>query len=90
MLRNDGAENVDPGVLTFNSARINSPSEMRTRRPADKLAFGDFEIAVSGVGGQSQLTVRDQQSPFVKQFRGSLWFPVNTSYRVHGTHTLHL
>ena len=50
--------------------------------PGDKLQFGDFEIALSTSDGNYQLTVRDRQSPYLKTFQGSLWFPVNTGYLV--------
>lgn len=55
--------------------------------PNDKLQFGDFEIAVTALGGQYQLTVRDRQSPYLRQFHGAVWFPVNAGYRVQGTFT---
>ena len=55
--------------------------------PNDKLQFGDFEIASSAMGGQYQLTVRDRQSPFVQQFHGAVWFPVNAGYRVQAAFT---
>ena len=55
--------------------------------PSDRLEFGDFEIAVSAIDGICQLTVRDRESPFLKMFRGALWFPVNAGYRLEAAFT---
>ncbi len=42
---------------------------------------------MSESGGQFQLTVRDLQSPYLKEFHGAVWFPLNAGCRVEGTFT---
>jgi len=77
-------------AVMLNGKRMASPSVLRIGLPpnqSDKLAFGDFEIALSESGGQYQLTVRDRQSAYLKEFHGAVWFPVNTGCRVEGTFT---
>ena len=77
-------------AVMLNGKRMAGPSVLRIGLPpkqSDKLAFGDFEIALSESGGQYQLTVRDRQSPYLKEFHGAVWFPVNAGCRVEGTFT---
>jgi uncharacterized protein (DUF1684 family) len=77
-------------AVTLNGKPMTGPSVLRigvTAIQSDKLAFGDFDIAISEAGGQYQLTVSDAQSPYLKHFQGSVWFPVNDGNRVEGTFT---
>jgi uncharacterized protein len=77
-------------AIRLNGKPITGPSVLRTDanpNPNDKLEFGDFTIIVTGVGGQYQLTVRDRQSPYAKQFHGAVWFPVRADYRVEAAFT---
>ena len=77
-------------AVKLNGKPINGPALLRTRvasDPSDKLEFGDFEIAISANSGNYQLIVRDRQSPYLKMFRGALWFPVNASYRLEAAFT---
>jgi uncharacterized protein (DUF1684 family) len=77
-------------AVMLNGKRLAGPSVLRiggTPNQSDKLAFGDFEIAFWELGGQIQLTVRDAQSPYLKEFPGTVWFPVNDDSRVEGTFT---
>jgi uncharacterized protein (DUF1684 family) len=77
-------------AVTLNGKPMSGPLVVQagaTSKPGDKLAFGDFEIAISEAGGQYQLTVRDQQSPYVKQFHGAVWYAVDPRYRVPGAFT---
>jgi len=77
-------------AVMLNGKRMAGPSVLRIGLPpnqSDKLAFGDFEIVLSESGGQYPLTVRDRQSPYLKEFHGAVWFPVNTGCRVEGTFT---
>jgi len=72
---------ASPGIaVTVNGKAMSGSFEVRTGarpKPNDKLRFGDFEIAITGVGGQYQLTVRDKQSSYVTALHGAVWFPVN-------------
>jgi uncharacterized protein len=77
-------------VVMLNGKRMTGPSVLRigvTPKESDKLAFGDFAIALSELIGQYQLTVSDAQSPYLKEFDGAVWFPVNEGSRVEGTFT---
>jgi uncharacterized protein (DUF1684 family) len=69
---------------------MSGPAVLRMGGPAgpnDRLGFGDFEIVVSAIEGNCQLTVRDRQSPYLKTFHGAVWYPVNASYRVEAAFT---
>lgn len=78
-------------AVTLNGKPMTGPSALRagtgSSSPGDKLAFGDFQITVSGGDGLYQLIVRDRQSPYVTQFHGAVWFPVNARYCVEGAFT---
>jgi uncharacterized protein (DUF1684 family) len=80
-----------PGVVVNLNGKAKSGSfAIRTGAKPDshdKLQLGDFEFVTGGVEGVYQFTVRDRQSPFVKQFHGTLWYPVNAAYRVQGAFT---
>jgi uncharacterized protein (DUF1684 family) len=62
--------------------RTGIPPEAR-----DRIEFGDFELSVSLREGICELMIRDRQSPYLKQFHGAVWFPVNPKYRVEATFT---
>jgi len=53
----------------------------------DKLRMGDFTLIVSSRSGDCSLFVRDRQSPFLKDFKGLSWFPIDPSYKVEATYT---
>lgn len=77
-------------AVKLNGKPISSQSALRTGVApdrSDRIEFGDFEIAVSAIEGKCQLTVRDRQSPYLKMFRGAVWFPVNAGYRVEAAFT---
>ncbi len=77
-------------AVKLNGKPMSGQSVLRTGvtpDPSDRVEFGDFEIAVSAIEGNCQLTVRDRQSSFLKMFRGALWFPVNAAYRLEAAFT---
>ena len=77
-------------TVNLNGKPMVEPAALRTGvapNPHDRLQFGDFEIAVSVLDGICQLAIRDRQSPYLKGFRGALWFPVNFGYRVEAAFT---
>ena len=74
----------------LNGKTFSGPATLRSGNPSDRLEFGDFEIAISANTGTYQLIVRDRQSPYLKMFRGALWFPVNASYLLEAAFTPYL
>jgi len=51
-------------------------------KPSDRVSFGDFTFAIRPIGGEFDLLLNDAQSPFLKEFTGTTWFPVDAAYRV--------
>lgn len=77
-------------AVKLNGKPMSGPAALRTgvdSNPRDRLELGDFEMAVSVLEESCQLAVRDRQSPYLKQFHGTLWFPVNAGYRVEAAFT---
>lgn len=77
-------------TVNLNGRPMRGSATLRTgvaSNQRDRLEFGDFKIGVSVADGTCQLVVSDRQSPYLKQFRGALWFPVNASYRVEAAFT---
>jgi uncharacterized protein (DUF1684 family) len=75
-----------PGItVKLNGKPIGGPVVVRggaAPNQRDRIEFGDFGIVVLLLEGTCLLMVRDRQSPYLKQFRGAVWFPVNAKYRV--------
>ena len=77
-------------AVKLNGKPMSGPAALRTgvaSNPRDRLELGDFDIAVTVHEETCQLTVRDRQSPYLKKFQGTLWFPVNAGYRVEAAFT---
>lgn len=50
--------------------------------PSDRLGAGDFLFTVRPLGDDFYLLLQDSQSSFLREFKGSTWFPIDTAYRV--------
>jgi hypothetical protein len=77
-------------TIKLNGKPAAGPLVLRTGRPSnqrDRVEFGDFGISVALLGETAQLMVRDRQSPYVKEFHGAIWFPLNAGYRVEAVFT---
>lgn len=55
---------------------------MDSRHRGDAISFGDFSFVIRSSGDQFDLLLEDTQSPYVKAFKGTTWFPVDPAYRV--------
>jgi uncharacterized protein (DUF1684 family) len=51
-------------------------------KPSDRVAFGDFLFSIRPDGDEFLLLLRDENSPYLRSFKGTTWFPVNPAYRV--------
>lgn len=60
-----------------------SPLQVQdSRYRGDAVSFGDFSFVIRSSGDQFDLLLEDAQSPYVKAFKGTTWFPVDPAYRV--------
>jgi len=51
-------------------------------KPTDRIAFGDFKFGIRPLNNEFSLLLSDAQSPFLKGFTGTTWFPIDLAYRV--------
>jgi uncharacterized protein len=50
--------------------------------PSDRIGTGDFLFSVRPLGEDFHLLVQDSQSSFLREFKGSTWFPIDARYKV--------
>lgn len=67
----------DQPISTSVTLQINEPP-----KPTDRIGFGDFKFGIRPLSGQFDLLLIDSQSPFLKAFTGTTWFPIDSAYRV--------
>lgn len=51
-------------------------------KQTDRVSFGDFKFRIRQVGDSFDLLLSDTQSPFLKKFKGTTWFPIDPVKRV--------
>lgn len=80
-----------PGArLTVNGKPVSREVPLKPTVPGtrgDIVAAGDFSVSAVNVGGKWVAAVRDKQSPYLRDFKGSTWFPVQAKYRVKARFT---
>src|ERR1700722_15218299 len=54
-------------------------------KPSLRLSFGDFVVDVQPTGEAFSAGVAGAQSPFLQDFKGCTWFPVDPAYRREAT-----
>lgn len=72
-------------AITLNGKSASGPLKLQVAgapKPSDRVSFGDFTFAIRPIGDEFDLLLNDAQSPFLKEFRGATWFPVDSVYRV--------
>jgi uncharacterized protein (DUF1684 family) len=50
--------------------------------PSDRIGTGDFLFTIRPLGDDFYLLLQDSQSSFLREFKGSTWFPIDAAYRV--------
>lgn len=82
---------ASPGVeITINGNLINAAVELHVAKspePSDRVGTGDFLFAIRPIGEDFYLLLQDANSPFLREFKGSAWFPIDTAYRVEAQFT---
>jgi uncharacterized protein (DUF1684 family) len=51
-------------------------------KPNDHISFGDYRFGIRPLEQYFSLLLSDLQSPYFKAFTGTVWFPIDASYRV--------
>lgn len=67
---------------TVNGKAAGGMTELSTKSGSGRVKVGNYAFAVRAVGEDFYLLVRDSQNPAIASFKGTSWFPVDTSYRV--------
>jgi len=76
---------TSPGVVvTINGKPITGAAELHVAKnpePSDRVGTGDFLFAIRPIGEDFYLLLQDANSPFLRDFKGSTWFPIDAAYR---------
>jgi uncharacterized protein (DUF1684 family) len=71
--------------VTINGKPITGVADLHVAKspePSDRVGTGDFLFGIRPVGEDFYLLLQDSKSAFLREFKGSTWFPVDTAYRV--------
>jgi uncharacterized protein len=75
-----------PGVaVTIDGAPAAGVAELTTSHGKGRVAAGSFSFVVRTVGDDPYLLAQDTDNPAARKFKGTEWFPVDSSYRVPAT-----
>jgi uncharacterized protein len=75
-----------PGAAsTVDGKAILSAVELSTKSPTGRVRCGAIGFAVRPVGDDYYVLVGDDQNPAIKNFKGTTWYPIDSSYRVAAT-----
>src|SRR4029434_301529 len=59
------------------------PATKQVQLPAEgKIKAGSLSLTVRQIAGDYYLSIQDADSPAIAAFKGTAWFPVDSSYRV--------
>ena len=77
----------EPGVPVLqNGQPVTGPLVLKEpgTPPADEITIDNVRLVIHESGGRLALRVRDPDGPFVREFAGFTWFPIDPDYRVTG------
>jgi uncharacterized protein (DUF1684 family) len=70
---------------TVNEQPLTGAASLKVAKPpapSDRIGTGDFSFAIRPLGDDFYLLLQDSQSSFLREFKGSTWFPIDAAYRV--------
>ncbi|MCL4847260.1 MAG: DUF1684 domain-containing protein [Acidobacteria bacterium] len=81
-----------PGLALLNG-RATLSGELRPLGPGvptpDRLSIGRLSLSVHRSGPRVAIRVRDPQSPFLRDYRGSRWYPIDRAWRIDARFVAH-
>jgi hypothetical protein len=84
---------VSEGITTIGSdpnrtVRLPSRlSRLSTKPGTGRVQVGNLRLSVRSVGDDFYLLVADMQNPAIREFKGTTWFPIDSSSRIPATFT---
>jgi uncharacterized protein len=62
-------------------------TRLSTKPGMGRVQMGNLRLSVRSVGDDFYLLVADMQNPAIQEFKGTTWFPIDSSYRIPATFT---
>jgi uncharacterized protein len=62
-------------------------TKLSTKPGTGRVQVADLRLSVRSVGDDFYLLVADMQNPAIQEFKGTTWFPIDSSYRIPATFT---
>jgi uncharacterized protein (DUF1684 family) len=78
-------EPTDGTPVAINGHAVTRSTNLKVAKapePSDRVSLGDFLFAVRPIGEAFYLLLQDSQSSFLREFKGSTWFPIDRAYRI--------
>ena len=72
-------------AVSLNDKPVSGPVNLQATeppKPTDRVGFGDFKFGIRPLNQEFSLLLSDAQSPYLKSFTGTTWFPIDAAYRV--------
>jgi len=77
-----------PGVKADLDGRLMAvKTSLSTKAGTGRVQVGNLRLSVRSVGDDFYLLVADMQNPAIQDFKGTTWFPIDSSYRIPATFT---
>lgn len=71
--------------ITVNGQPLSGSATLKVVKPpapSDRIGTGDFLFAIRPLGEDYYLLLQDSQSSYLREFKGSTWFPIDAAYKV--------
>jgi len=62
-------------------------TSLSTKPGTGRVQVGNLRLSVRSVGNDYYLLAADMQNPAIQAFKGTTWFPIDSSYRIPATFT---
>jgi uncharacterized protein (DUF1684 family) len=77
-------------AVTLNDKVLRESTPLKVTEPPspnDHIGFGDFKFGVRPLTNEFSLLLSDLKSPFLMDFKGTTWFPIDPAYKVSAQFT---
>jgi uncharacterized protein (DUF1684 family) len=72
-------------TATIDNLPLAGPTVLSTKSGTGRVKVGNLRLSVRQVGEDFYLLAADEQNPAIRNFKGTTWFPVDSSQKVEAT-----
>jgi uncharacterized protein len=74
-------------AATIDGKNVAGSVTLSTTKGTGRVKLGRLELVVRSVGDDFYLLISDEQNPTIHDFKGTMWYPIDPSYRIPAAFT---